>query len=311
MQQKKLIVILSVNGDSMTDRVMNVLQLKHPDITIHRVNQLSDLDQVDLQEDFVVWNRKNAHFFKTSEPKREKTAEQNRIRQFQEEENAVLAEYLIRSIERPVIGNQHKLGDHKLIQLEQAYACNLNVPDYLITSNKEKLKLFLDQHQGVICKPLKNPLILEREGKSYITYTSHLDPVYVDKLPNSFPSLYVQEEVKKVFEIRTFYFYGKCWSMAIFSQNSDQTVVDFRKYNSVKPNRTVPYNLPLSVEKQVTEFMNSMKLNTGSLDFIMSTTGELVFLEVNPEGQFGMVSVPCNYNIEKNIADKIVSQYEN
>jgi hypothetical protein len=39
---------------------------------------------------------------------------------------------------------------------------------------------------------------------------------------------------------------------------------------------------------------------------------ELVFLEINPVGQFGMVSHPCNYYLEKRIAQNLInSKYEN
>lgn len=34
---------------------------------------------------------------------------------------------------------------------------------------------------------------------------------------------------------------------------------------------------------------------------------EYIFLEVNPVGQFNMTSVPCNYNLEKIIAQKLVN----
>jgi D-alanine-D-alanine ligase-like ATP-grasp enzyme len=48
--------------------------------------------------------------------------------------------------------------------------------------------------------------------------------------------------------------------------------------------------------------MALLKLNTGSIDLIVNTTGEYIFLEVNPVGQFGMVSSPCNYYLEREIA---------
>jgi hypothetical protein len=39
----------------------------------------------------------------------------------------------------------------------------------------------------------------------------------------------------------------------------------------------------------------------------MTKKGEYVFLEVNPIGQFGMVSAPCNYNLEKKIAQYLIN----
>ena len=44
---------------------------------------------------------------------------------------------------------------------------------------------------------------------------------------------------------------------------------------------------------------------------IQSDKNELVFLEINPVGQFGMVSSPCNYYLEKKVASKLKKLLEN
>ena len=48
--------------------------------------------------------------------------------------------------------------------------------------------------------------------------------------------------------------------------------------------------------------MQALGFNTGSIDLILTPQGEYVFLEINPEGQFGMVSHPCNYYLEREMA---------
>ena len=116
-----------------------------------------------------------------------------------------------------------------------------------------------------------------------------------------------QNFVEKAYEIRTFFFYGKFYSMAIFSQKDSQTQVDFRRYNNVKPNRTVLFNLPKNVEEKLTLLMKSVNLDHGSIDMIVSTEGEFIFLEINPVGQFGMVSGPCNYYLEELFASKLIN----
>lgn len=90
--------------------------------------------------------------------------------------------------------------------------------------------------------------------------------------------------------------------MAIFSQQTDQTSVDFRKYSRETPNRVVPFKLPVEIESKLKKVMSILGLNTGSIDLIYTLDSKFVFLEVNPVGQFGMVSYPCNYQIEQKIA---------
>ncbi|MFM2393606.1 MAG: grasp-with-spasm system ATP-grasp peptide maturase [Bacteroidota bacterium] len=48
--------------------------------------------------------------------------------------------------------------------------------------------------------------------------------------------------------------------------------------------------------------MSYFKLDSGSIDFVLTKEGDFGFLEINPVGQFGMVSFPCNFHLEKKIA---------
>lgn len=139
-----------------------------------------------------------------------------------------------------------------------------------------------------------------------LAYTEKIDAADLEIGPDTFfPSL-VQKKVKKKYEIRTFYFNGKFFSMAIFSQSNISTSVDFRKYDEIRPNRTVPFQLPRDIEKKLETLFEILRLNTGSIDLILDTDNNFVFLEINPVGQFGMVSKPCNFQIEKYIAQQLV-----
>jgi len=95
---------------------------------------------------------------------------------------------------------------------------------------------------------------------------------------------------------------NRFFSCAIFSQNNEKTKIDFRNYDSNNPNRTPPINLPEDLKKKIKSFMSDISLNCGSLDLIYSKSKKFYFLEVNPDGQFSQVSIPCNFNIEREIA---------
>ena len=124
----------------------------------------------------------------------------------------------------------------------------------------------------------------------------------IDNIPSDFFPTLFQNEIEKAFEIRVFYLAGTCYSMAIFSQSNAKTTVDYRNYDFTKPNRNIPYKLPKEIECRIVDFMGYMNLDTGSLDFIYTTTGEHIFLEVNPVGQYGIVSRTCNYRLDKKLA---------
>ena len=89
------------------------------------------------------------------------------------------------------------------------------------------------------------------------------------------------------------------------SQKSPQTSTDFRLYDYKNPNRKFPFRLPTTIEDKIKNLMSKMTLESGSLDLVLDTSGEYYFLEINPIGQFGMTSYPCNYYLEKRVAEII------
>lgn len=207
---------------------------------------------------------------------------------------------------------------NKLEMLELAKQAGLLVPDYMLTTKLETLKEFAKQYEAVITKPSADVTIFQQrpdeEGGAEIgkvlTTKVNIEELEANNV-ETFHYSFFQEYVEKEFEIRTFYLYGELYSMAIFSQNDDQTSVDFRNYNRDRPNRNVPFKLSDELEKQIIAFMKSAQLNVGSIDIIKAKKGGFYFLEVNPVGQFGMVSHPCNYYLEKKLAKHLIDEDQN
>jgi ATP-GRASP peptide maturase of grasp-with-spasm system len=209
--------------------------------------------------------------------------------------------------EKPSIGNFHTAEVNKLLSLHNAKKAGLMIPSTLISTNKDELIKFNDLNDSLITKSISEALYLKVEFDYYCNYTEVLSQEFIHNLSNTFFPSFVQTRVEKAYELRIFYLHKHFYSMAIFSQIDSQTSVDFRKYNDQKPNRTVPFKLPSNIEEKLNLFMKSMNLNTGSIDMILTKNKEYIFLEVNPVGQFGMVSGPCNYNLEKEIANCLIS----
>ena len=91
--------------------------------------------------------------------------------------------------------------------------------------------------------------------------------------------------------------------MAIYSQQNKSTSIDYRRYDQTDPNRCVPFELPNDIKQSIFLLFEKLKLDSGSVDLIYSTSKKFYFLEVNPNGQFGNLSKNCNYFIEKEIAN--------
>lgn len=214
-------------------------------------------------------------------------------------------DYLLEN-SRKVIGNYSVRKLNKLIGIEKAKKAGFKVPYSLIDTNIDNIAININNGKNIVSKSIENQLSIETGKEIYKLYTEKIN-VGNKQIGSFFPTLF-QYQVDKKIELRVFYLLGKCYTMAIFSQNDNQTEVDFRRYNRIKPNRYVPYKLPNNIENRIELFMDSINLNTGSLDIILDKMNEYVFLEVNPVGMFGMVSFPCNYKLEELIAKELINE---
>ena len=192
--------------------------------------------------------------------------------------------------------------ENKLEILEKAKDVGLDIPNTIVTSRKSRVIEFMKERGRIIIKGISGSHTISFRENIYSSYTSEISIEDMGVFNEIFCPTLFQEMLDKDFEVRIFYLDNKFYSMAIFSQSDPQTMIDFRKYNKKKMNRTIPFKLPLEVERKIQNLMNILKLDTCSIDMIRTKDKRWVFLEVNPEGQFGMVSFPCNYYLEREFA---------
>lgn len=190
----------------------------------------------------------------------------------------------------------------KTVQMCIAKKVGFDTPDSIITTDKGMLIKFSEKNTDIITKSISDGNSFNFKNCSFSPYTSQIKNTDIKRLPNSFPPSLFQKKIRKEFEIRTFFIDGKTYSITIHSQNDIKTEIDFRQYNYDKPNRNNCFTLPENINNKIIEFCKIADLNTGSFDFIYTKEHKYVFLEVNPVGQFGMTSNPCNYNLEKVLA---------
>lgn len=202
------------------------------------------------------------------------------------------------------IGSIFDNKTNKITNLLKARSIGLLVPDSIIATKKNQILEFKKKHNKILVKPIYQAGfifetdIIKTDGLSVL-----MNDADVDKLNDSIAPSLIQGYVEKKYELRIFYFNGECFASAIFSQLDEQTKVDFRNYNFNKPNRTPPYQLPACISDKIKRLMNELNMNSGSLDMIVTPQNDFVFLEVNPVGQFFQVSYPCNFYLEKKIAE--------
>lgn len=264
-------------------------------------------DEVNL-----IWYRRKLSSLPVKyELKREDSELKSKLRKFFLDEFNTLHSYLYHTIKSAKWINDPftELNLNKLHVIDKAKEFGLEVPYTEVVSQKSEIFKIMNFYPDLIVKPLSECIFLYDDQDIYKMLTKSITEKKLKQIPDVFYPSLIQERIEKIFEIRTFYFYGKCYSMAIFSQENKATVEDFRNYDFDKPNRTVPYKLPDLIEERICKLMGFFKFNTGSIDLLVTVDQRFIFLEINPEGQFGMVSVPCNYHLEKKIVEFYMNKH--
>lgn len=313
-----MVLIISTNGEKTTQKVIEWLYFSN--IKFIRINDNdffqtedfsffnADIENISIEQFNlklklfnIIWYRKFGFFNAAKEVQYLKNkVESNLMGIIKTEYYGLLNSFIsLLPPENLFIPNPKSLPINKFFTLKCAHQAGLNIPNSIICNNKADLRLFKKKNNRIICKALDKSQVIGVNEKLFAMFTQEVTDEVIDNLEEYFfPSL-TQELIEKKYEIRSFYFLGKFFSMAIFSQKDKDTEIDYRNYNLEKPNRISCYSLPKEVEEKTANLMKQMNLNTGSIDFIKSKNNEYYFLEINPLGQFDFVSVYCNYYLDK------------
>ncbi|TPE15068.1 grasp-with-spasm system ATP-grasp peptide maturase [Tannerella forsythia] len=319
-----MVLILSNYGDYSSDIVMDHIKILGGEcIRVNSFDLLNDSIKLSINDDFLecngrvidpqkigsVWFRKFGFFRKSPQYQKlqrilEPTAQSYIATEFSKIIEAF--EYYFRS--SFWLTDPRNIALNKFVVLKQAQRVGLLVPATYVVNRLEKLIEIRNIEGDLISKSIYDPLVIYSKGKNYSMYTTLIEEEDLCKMPDSFLPSMVQKAIPKQFEVRVFFLMGECFSMAIMSQDDENTETDYRKYNFDNPNRFLPFQLPKNIEDKVVDLMAELSLNTGSIDFILTPENEYIFLEVNPTGQFGMVDYSCNYGLHEKVANILIAK---
>ena len=203
-----------------------------------------------------------------------------------------------------VLGHARIGALNKLMVLDAARRVGLDVPEFMAANHRQAFADWAADGDAVV-KAASDGMYLwdfDAARRGYFSYTESLDAVALMRLPERLPPSFAQRQIRKAYEVRVFYLDGDMYAMAILSQNDEKTRLDYRKYNYERPNRNAPYALPASVAERIVALFLALGLNTGSVDLIVDEEDRHVFLEINPSGEYGVMTYACNYSLHAAVA---------
>lgn len=200
-----------------------------------------------------------------------------------------------------ILGLQPPQKLNKLQVLQYAHSLGIRIPATWIGTSKTELAPFYQAHQGqIITKPLSHAPFPTSGAQAQTIYTERITPERWEAIPDQFGPSFFQEAIEKIFEVRLLYLDGQIFAAALFTQQQGPKT-DFRKYLAL-PYRTVPFSLPKIEQQRLHLLMQRLKLNFGVVDYLVTPQNQLVFLEVNPHGQYEMFCQPCQFPAAQTIA---------
>ncbi len=269
------------------------------------INITNRQQRIDLCKITSYWYRKGNFNFNFSIPKTINCDLNEELEEFLIAERFKMIDFIHLFLQEiDGIGCIYEDARNKLSHLLLASKFGLKVPDTIISSKKDNLNEFKQKNKKIITKAICEGLSFFDNDIKIFGYTTSINQL--EHMPNVFFPTLCQNMIDKKYDVRIFYLNQKFYSTAILSQNDLQTQIDFRQYNLEKSNRILSFKLPESVSSKLLNFMNHINYKSGSIDMVYTKNKEFVFLEVNPVGQFAQVSYPCNYNIERKIAEYLI-----
>ncbi|MGB2987480.1 MAG: hypothetical protein WBE26_16575, partial [Phycisphaerae bacterium] len=191
----------------------------------------------------------------------------------------------------------------KTVQLQTARELGLRIPRTIISNMAGGVRQFVERRRQVVFKTI-SPLSRERSRKSRAILTTLVDASAIDDRALGVKLNMFQEFVSKVFDVRTTVVGDTTFSARIESQASEQTSVDWRRYD-IANTPHFPHELPFDVSRRCIALTKRLNLRYGAIDFAVTSEGEYFFLEINPVGLWlwleGLTGQPISHAIAREL----------
>ena len=204
----------------------------------------------------------------------------------------LLTEFHGRWVSHPVAT---QLAENKLVQLRAARQAGWRTPATLVSQVPATIRAFFAAHPGAILKPVSQRLGAEAAA----TAVASEELLENDEVLALAPAIY-QECVLCQRHLRICVVGNRCDAALIETQG-----LDWRMDLNVPFS---PYRLNDPLQERLRATLFTLGLAMGIFDMKITDENEVVFLEVNPQGQFLFVEGLCGIPLADAVADFLVAQ---
>ena len=202
-----------------------------------------------------------------------------------------------------------RAAENKQRQLRLAARAGLRVPRSLVTNDPAAARQFFAETDGQTVAKLLRPVAVSMDAAEPFVYTNRVreeDLNGAEALRHS-PMVF-QELIPKACELRVAFVAGETFAGALDVSGTSRGHTDWRR---VAPDecRWQKAQLPSEVVSNLRALMSELGLVFGAVDLICTPSGEYVFLEVNPGGEWGMLERDLSLPISEAIAAALLNDH--
>lgn len=199
---------------------------------------------------------------------------------------------------------------NKLMQMIKAKENGLLTPASLLTNNPNEALAFYKKHNSDLALKVIRRGSVNYDDKTLLLHTKRLRESEIKN--NSFKNIcyspvFLQKYIEKKIELRITVVGNNVFACAIHSQVNEKTCDDWRKHIFLE--KEIPheiYKLPEKIKNSCINTIKDLGLCFGAIDMILTPKDEYVFLEVNPNGQWGWIEELTHLPISSAIADLLI-----
>jgi glutathione synthase/RimK-type ligase-like ATP-grasp enzyme len=197
-------------------------------------------------------------------------------------------------------------AENKIFQQLIAKEIGCCLPAGIITNQPKQFSRFVKENRNdCIVKPIFSGRIGWPEMER-VVYTSELKHIPSAQQIEFCPT-YIQNRLKKKFDIRVTVVGEEVFAVRIHSQSNPETQTDWRLGDNLLKHEII--ELPCTIVNQCRELLRRLNLKFGAIDFVETVDDKFVFLEINPNGQWGWIQAQTGMPISDTIVKLLTNEH--
>lgn len=199
-----------------------------------------------------------------------------------------------------------RAANFKPRQLQVAKQHGMRTPRTEITNDPAALLRFYEEcHGRLIYKTLYGGNVGASGDEYDAIYTSIVTPESLQHAERvRYTAHLFQEHIEKAFDVRVTVVGDAVFAAAIDSQEHEATRVDFRaSYAHLRYRR---FQLPKDIEQACVAIVHTFGLEYGAIDMAVTPSGDFVWFELNPNGQYQWIEYHTKLPITSALVDLLV-----